>query len=208
MARPRKFDETTVMHAVRAQFWTAGYAATSVDDLGAVTGLGKGSIYGAFGDKHALFVRALGEYCDDVIGGAQVELLEGEGDAYERLTAFVRNLARTIVDDSDRRGCMMARSAAELGSVDEAVAARVGRAFTDLHSALTGCIAEAQRGGSLDPAADPASLASLVLAVVRGMEALRMGNAAPGVITQAAEQTIALLPRTTSVAPEMGRRGA
>ena len=54
MARPRTFDEADVVEAARDQFWNRGYAATSVDDLTAATGLGKGSLYGAFGDKHSL----------------------------------------------------------------------------------------------------------------------------------------------------------
>ena len=62
MPRPRMFNETDVVAAARDEFWTRGYAATSVDDLTNVTGLGKGSLYGAFGDKHGLFLRALDDY--------------------------------------------------------------------------------------------------------------------------------------------------
>ena len=62
MPRPREFDEADVVAAARDEFWTRGYVATSVDDLTTVTGLGKGSLYGAFGDKHGLFLRALDDY--------------------------------------------------------------------------------------------------------------------------------------------------
>ena len=54
MARPRGFDEKQVLNAVRDQFWNAGYAATSLEDLMRVSGLGKGSLYAAFGDKRRL----------------------------------------------------------------------------------------------------------------------------------------------------------
>ena len=66
MPRPRKFDESDVVAAARDEFWLRGYAATSVDDLTSVTGLGKGSLYGAFGDKHGLFLRALDDYISAV----------------------------------------------------------------------------------------------------------------------------------------------
>jgi TetR/AcrR family transcriptional repressor of nem operon len=59
MARPRKFTEEDVVTAARDQFWSAGYAGTSLEDLTEATGLGRGSLYGAFGDKHALYLRAL-----------------------------------------------------------------------------------------------------------------------------------------------------
>jgi AcrR family transcriptional regulator len=47
MARPRQFDEERVLRAIREQFWDAGYAATSLEDLMRVSGLGKGSLYAA-----------------------------------------------------------------------------------------------------------------------------------------------------------------
>jgi TetR/AcrR family transcriptional repressor of nem operon len=55
MPRPRSFDEDHVLELVRQRFWDTGYAATSLDDLMTATGLAKGSLYGAFGDKHTLF---------------------------------------------------------------------------------------------------------------------------------------------------------
>src|SRR5882762_7155245 len=100
MARPRSFDEEKVLRAARDQFWTLGYAATSLDDLMAATGLGKGSLYGAFGSKRELFLRVLDEYCaravEDVskaLAGpdASADVLHSAGtvlieDAQEQLT--------------------------------------------------------------------------------------------------------------------------
>ena len=48
------------MQAARDQFWLHGFNGTSLDDLTVVTGLGRGSLYAAFNDKRALFLRALG----------------------------------------------------------------------------------------------------------------------------------------------------
>ncbi len=62
MPRPRQFEEEVVLAAVQAVFWDNGYAGTSLDDLVAASGLGKGSLYGAFGDKRSLFLRVLREY--------------------------------------------------------------------------------------------------------------------------------------------------
>ena len=57
--RPRSFDEDAVLDRARAAFWNLGYAATTLDELAAATGLNRPSLYGAFGDKHALYVAAL-----------------------------------------------------------------------------------------------------------------------------------------------------
>lgn len=57
--RPRSFDPDEVLDRARAVFWNLGYAATSLDDLAAATGLNRPSLYAAFGDKHALYLAAL-----------------------------------------------------------------------------------------------------------------------------------------------------
>jgi TetR/AcrR family transcriptional regulator, copper-responsive repressor len=57
--RPRSFDPDAVLDKARAVFWNLGYAATSLDDLAAATGLNRPSLYAAFGDKHALYLAAL-----------------------------------------------------------------------------------------------------------------------------------------------------
>ena len=64
MARPREFDETAALDAAVACFWQRGYEATSVQELANKMGISAPSLYNAYGDKHALFVRALERYLD------------------------------------------------------------------------------------------------------------------------------------------------
>src|ERR671910_2905737 len=66
MARPREFDIDEALDAAMGAFWVRGYEATSLADLMQVMGLQKGSIYKAFGDKHALFLSALQRYLDQM----------------------------------------------------------------------------------------------------------------------------------------------
>jgi TetR/AcrR family transcriptional regulator, transcriptional repressor for nem operon len=194
MARPRKFVEDQVIGAARDQFWTHGYAGTSLDDLVAVTGLGRGSLYGAFGDKHTIFMRALDEYSTATMAGVRAELWDSAESAYERLVGHIRSMARVNATDSKRRGCLTAKSAAELAATDKAVARRVRRFLDAYQTELAETIAAAQREGDLDGAVDPPDLAALVLVILRGMEALRKGGASSATITNAGEQAIALLP--------------
>ena len=62
IGRKRQFDEDTVLERATEVFWRRGFAATSVDDLVHATGLGRGSLYGAFGNKEALFIRVVDHY--------------------------------------------------------------------------------------------------------------------------------------------------
>jgi TetR/AcrR family transcriptional regulator, transcriptional repressor for nem operon len=195
MARPRKFVEDQVIEAVRDQFWTHGFAGTSLDDLVAVTGLGRGSLYGAFGDKHTIFMRALDEYSTATMAAVRAELRDSAGSAYDRLVGHIRSMARANATDSKRRGCLTAKSAAELAATDKAVARRVKRFFDTYQSELAETIAAAQREGDVDTAVNSRDLAALLLALLRGMEALRKGGASSATITSAGEQAVALLPR-------------
>ena len=66
VGRPREFDEEQVLDAAMKAFWAKGYEATSLADLVSVTGLHKGSLYQAFGDKHSLFIQTLNRYLQNV----------------------------------------------------------------------------------------------------------------------------------------------
>jgi AcrR family transcriptional regulator len=194
MPRPRKFDESDVIAAARDEFWTRGYGATSVDDLAAATGLGKGSLYGAFGDKHGLFIRALDDYITTSLDTVYVQLRDSGYGAYERLTRHIRWQANAAATDKARRGCMMARTAAELGSTDDDVGDRIERAYSMWRGELADTIVEAQRDGDIDPKVDARALAGTLLTFMRGMEALHEGGVKPAQLKSAAEEMIALIP--------------
>jgi TetR/AcrR family transcriptional regulator, transcriptional repressor for nem operon len=196
MPRPRKFDETDVVAAARDEFWLRGYAATSVDDLTSVTGLGKGSLYGAFGDKHGLFLRALDVYIGTALDGVRAQLRDPKYGAYDRLVRHIRAQVKAIAADRSRRGCMMAKSAAELSATDETVEQAVERAYALWIAELVDCIKEAQRDGAIDKTQNPQALATTLLAFMRGQEALHKGGVKPAHIKAAAEQMIALMRRS------------
>ncbi|MET0704514.1 MAG: TetR/AcrR family transcriptional regulator [Mycobacterium sp.] len=198
MARPRKFVEEDVIAAARDQFWSAGYAGTSLDDLTEATGLGRGSLYGAFGDKHELFLRALDDYRGIVMSRVTADLRQDGVGAYRRLVGHIRNMADTVPADA-KRGCLMAKSAAELGSTDKEVLQRVKRSLQQYQSELQAVIEDAQRDGDIAATADAEELALLVLTFLRGSEALRKSGFAVTRMRSAAEQFIALLPAVATV---------
>lgn len=194
MARPRKFIEQDVVGAARQQFNETGYHGTSVGDLTRVTGLSKGSLYGAFGDKEALFQRIFEEYCVSVEEGVAA-LLEGPEDkALDRL----RNWLTAPEGCTDQRGCLLAKATAELAWESDAIAARSLAAFEALLDSCRQLVEQAQRAGHLDPAADAAVLGGLVLTTHRGLEALAKAGVdteARNRIANAMIDTIAFTPR-------------
>jgi AcrR family transcriptional regulator len=195
MPRPRTFDESDVVAAARDEFWSRGYAATSIDDLTSATGLGKGSLYGAFGDKHGLFMRALDDYIGTALARVRASLRDPRYSAYDRLVRHIRGQVKDIAADKSRRGCMMAKSAAELSATDDAVERAVEHAYEAWASELADCIKQAQRDGAIDKKQNSQSLATTLLAFMRGQETLHKGGVKPAQLKASAEQMIALLPK-------------
>ncbi|MCD0482401.1 TetR/AcrR family transcriptional regulator [Streptacidiphilus sp. ASG 303] len=168
MGRPRKFSEQDVLATVHRQFNETGYHGTSVDDLSRATGLSKGSLYGAFGDKQALFQRIFEEYCANSDEGAAA-LLEGpEDQALDRLRKWL-----TVPDNhTGRPGCLLAKATAELASENDAIATRSLAAYEVLLDSCRRLVEQAQRAGHVDPATDAEALGGLILTTQRGLEAL------------------------------------
>ena len=183
------------MQAARDQFWLHGFNGTSLDDLTVVTGLGRGSLYAAFNDKRELFLRALDDYATMVMGQLLAELRDPEKNGRDRLVDHIRSITKLLAADTKGRGCLMAKSAAEMGATDKEVARRVRRWLDTYQRDLAEAIREAQRDRDIDPDVDPDELALLLLALLRGAEALRKGGMPPRAITAVADQAIALLPR-------------
>ncbi|MCP3064056.1 TetR/AcrR family transcriptional regulator [Myxococcus sp. K38C18041901] len=172
MARPRTFDEAQVLRAVRDQFWSKGYAATSMDDLMKATGLGKGSLYGAFGDKQQLFQKVFDAYCVSSVAAVEKTLAGPDAGALERLRQFLLGVATASAAEVNRRGCLLSRGTAELAAQDAQVADRALETFRGLEAAFVRCLTQAQAHGDLPAQADPRRLGALLLALFRGMEAV------------------------------------
>ena len=174
------------MVAARRQFNETGYHGTSVDDLSRASGLSKGSLYSAFGDKETLFQRVFEEYCTSAEKGVAA-LLEGPDDeALDR----VRGWLRSPEGSPDRRGCLLAKATAELAWENDAVATRSLATFETLIDSCRQLVQQAQRAGHLDPAADPTVLGGLIVATHRGIEALTKAGVDSTTLNRIAETAI------------------
>lgn len=189
MARPRKFDEAKVLDAAAEQFRTAGFTGTSMDDLLAATGLGKGSLYGAFGDKQQLFRRIFDGVCTESVRDLR-EALEGpDAGALERLTAVMRGNA--IACATPGPGCLLAKGTAELEATGAEVACRARETYAGMEAALQSAIEAGQRAGDVRPGVDARAQAGLLLALMRGNEALGRAGVPEAELLRTADAAIA-----------------
>ena len=191
MARPREFDEDEVVARAQDQFWTAGYTATSITDLVAATGVSRGSLYGAFGDKRRLFLRALDSYCAGTIAAVHADLDGAPGTAAQRLATHMQHVADSC--GASTRGCFLAKSTAELAAADPDVAVRAERMYGTYEQILVSCLQQAQQHGDLDAQHDPRTAAALLLITIRGMDALGRTGRGADFMRKVARHSLAFL---------------
>src|SRR5918999_5563657 len=102
MARPKSFDEEAVLDQAVQLFRERGYEGTSLADLEAHLGLGRQSLYNSFGDKHALFLKALDLYRREV-GEPGVSRLNAPGAGLQAIRAFFRWSVHMLTVPGPRR---------------------------------------------------------------------------------------------------------
>lgn len=101
-------------------FWNNGYEGSSTEDLCKQTGLGRGSLYNAYGSKHELYEKALEHYHRIGIE-AQTDILHYSGPVKQRLRTLLDWVIQEDFSDKNRKGCMLINAAMERARRDPAV---------------------------------------------------------------------------------------
>jgi len=161
--RPRSFDTDEVLARVRDTFWKYGYTGTSMDQLSAATGLHKPSLYGAFGDKKALYLAALDNYLAEV----RAEFAEAFAvpELFESLYAVTeRSIDKFLRGKSDGSGCFMMATAMPEAAEHPDISAKVRESMESLERAFLRRLQKAQEEGELPAGPDPRVLTMILVA--------------------------------------------
>ncbi|MEI8408738.1 MULTISPECIES: TetR/AcrR family transcriptional regulator [unclassified Kribbella] len=172
MARPREFDDSAVLDAAMELFWEKGYEASTTQDLCERTGLGRGSLYNAYGSKHALYEETIKRYAATRAAQQLAELEPTDGSVRERLRNLMLSMIEVDLKDSGRRGCLALNAASEASGRTGEVAGLVHRQFEDLSAALTALIAQGQSTGELSSDRPPLQVARMFQSAYYGLRVL------------------------------------
>jgi AcrR family transcriptional regulator len=168
MGRPKNFEPDVAVAQAMETFWSKGYAGTSPADLAEATGVGKGSLYHAFGSKRELFGKAL-----DLYGRAGSEMtrdfLDEPGTAKERIRAYLVLLVETDLSLPAPRGCLAANTALELGGKDAEATEAVRRMTNETIRLFTERIRKGQRDGDVAKEVDADAQAHFLMNTVVGL---------------------------------------
>jgi TetR/AcrR family transcriptional repressor of nem operon len=141
MARPKEFLPDEAVDRAKLLFWKKGYGATSVQDLVKSLRINRGSLYGTFRDKRALFVAALDRYTEQDIGASLRVLRTSTAAGRERIQAFFDAVIRGIEDRGDRRGCLLCNTAVDEAARDAAIAEHVKAGLERIEAAFAVALA-------------------------------------------------------------------
>ncbi|MBO0783425.1 MAG: TetR/AcrR family transcriptional regulator [Ktedonobacteraceae bacterium] len=165
LGRPREFDVDAVLHAAMYQFWERGYHATSLTDLTTATGLHRGSLYGAFGEKHRLFLTALQHYSH-----LSLAALDAALQAETSPLASIRHyLLGQAAQATAGRGCLIANTTLELLPGDQEVAAVIATHQRGVEDRLAVALEQARVMGELSGKRSTQVLAHYLLTIAQGL---------------------------------------
>ena len=174
MARPRQFDEARVFESLVKVFWEKGYQATSMQDLVIASGLHKGSLYGAFGDKQAMYLAALKHY-DRTRIQAEIDMLNGEGSARQKIARLFDNVIESTKRGIFAGGCLLCNASLEMAATDREIKNEVKTTIRLLKVAIMDALAS-----QIENEDRAASLSAFIVSAYFGTRVLAKGAAMIG----------------------------
>lgn len=166
--RPRAYDPERALEQVTQTFWRTGLSGTSLDDLVAATAMNRPSLYAAFGDKKATYLRALAHYGE--VGQAVLEdALSAENLQDALLHTYQGALSLYVGRDKPARGCFLVSTATVEAATDPDVRAVLLEGIRRVDKAFEARIRRAVDDGELEEETDAALLAQLATAVLHAL---------------------------------------
>lgn len=167
--RPRAYDPDVALRQALEAFWKGGYAGTSLDDLAAATGMNRPSLYAGFGDKRAIYLKALEHYWQ-----RNLKAMRNTLSAQKPLRESVQNvfegaLAIYFSGNGPPRGCFAVGTATTEVVEDPVIREAFIHGMRSLDECWETRFRAARASGELATDADPETLAGLASAVLSRM---------------------------------------
>ena len=191
--RPRQYDPDSALAQAAAAFWKNGYAATSLDDLAAATGMNRPSLYAAFGDKRDLYLKTLERY-QQQSRAASLQLLADGATLREFLTRFYGGALEIYrAGEPEARGCYSISTAPAQAASDPAVRAFLADTIRGTDAFLADVIRKARDRGEIAASADPSAMAQVATATLHTLAVRSRGGVPREQLTALAQAAIDLI---------------
>jgi AcrR family transcriptional regulator len=193
LGRPRAFDIDQALERALRVFWEKGYAGSSLSDLTEAMDINRPSLYAAFGNKEALFRKALDRYLQGTIGVVRDAIDEptSRGVA-ERL---LRSAADMLTNPRNPRGCLTVRGALSSGEEADPIRLELAARRSEGEGLIRERLQRAKMEGDLPPGTNPADLARYLATVYQGMSVQAAGGATRKQLRRVAETALGAWPK-------------
>lgn len=165
--RPREFDVEEALVAALRVFWSRGYEGASLTELTEAMGITRPSLYAAFGNKEALFRKALDLYEREKLGYMQTALSAPTARGVAERLLF--GALQMQSSSCDPKGCLGIISSVAAGPEAESIRAEVIARRASSHRLVVERFERARAEGELPDTVDPESLARYLLAILQGL---------------------------------------
>lgn len=165
MPRPKEFDVDLALQRALEVFWQKGYEATSMQDLVDAMGIQRASLYGTFGDKRSLYLRALDSYQAKAFEEMR-ERLETATSPRDALVDLLLGAAGIACSRSGRKGCFCVNASVELGAEDRDIAGRMRAHGQAVEGLFAAALRRAVELHELPADTDPERLATFVFGLL------------------------------------------
>lgn len=202
--RPRTFCTDTALDKAMAVFWQNGFQGASLAELTHVMGLNKPSLYAAYGDKEALYLKVLQRYAEQYVK-ANLAVLETEPDAKEAIANYLRMVLHMQTNPQLPGGCLLMKGGSECPStlppaIQDALQTTKSLNRTMLHQRLSRAQAEGQLAA--DVCID--DLITLLLTLVSGFALMSQAGFTYDQLDRVVEQIMSVWPLAGSPLPKPG----
>ena len=167
--RPPAYDPELALAGARDVFWDFGYAASSLDELSAAMAMNRPSVYGAFGDKEALYLKTLERYRDDSLAALRAAL-DPALPLREGLAAvYAKSIEIYLGGLNAARGCFLIGTATAEAVSRTAVRDILRGSLQAFDAAIADRLRLAMERGEISAQADPAALAVVASAIMHSL---------------------------------------
>jgi TetR/AcrR family transcriptional repressor of nem operon len=193
VARTKEFNPTKALAKAMAVFWRLGYERASLDELLREMGIAKQSLYDTFGDKRALYLKALAYYRDTTNEHTR-QVLESSPTVR---AGFARLLLSMSAESREQhaRGCLLLSANMERDTHDEVIAEFLRDNQARVEAIFVNALRRAQSADELPADADPRALARYFIITIQGMRAMARLRSDRRALEQVANLALAVFDR-------------
>ena len=193
LGRPRAFDADVALDRALQVFWRRGYEGAALSDLTRAMRINRPSLYGAFGNKQALFRKVLDRFAAGPAAYLSAVLEQPTARAVAQ--QLLQQAAKALTNPHQPHGCLMVQGALSCGQEANPIRRELIMRRGAAEAAIRRRLARAKSERDLPRRSNPADLARYLMTVMHGMAVQAAGGASRAKLQRVARAALHAWPK-------------